>query len=105
SERTVLWDPDSFKDEHRARLQSLIEKKRRGQKIKAAKPAAEEKVTAAPDLMAALKETLAQSRQRKRKPRELGGLSRDELYQLASERGLKGRSSMNKKELLKALQR
>lgn len=104
SERTAPWDPETFEDQHRARLKKLIEKKRRGRKIKTAVAPAEDKPTAAPDLMAALKETLAQSRRTKRKPRDLGGLSREELYKLASERGLKGRSSMNKKELLKALQ-
>ncbi len=104
-ERTREWDPASFEDRHRARLKKVIENKRRGRKIKAPAPAAEEKPTAAPDLMAALKETLERSRGKRRRPRDLAGLSKSELYELASERGLKGRSSMSKKQLLTALRK
>lgn len=104
-ERTVDWDPNSFEDRHRARLRKVIETKRRGRKIKAPEPAREETPTAAPDLMAALKETLARSKRTRRKPRDLSGMTRDELYELAGERGLKGRSKMNKQQLLKALRR
>lgn len=104
-ERSTDWNPASFKDQHRARLMKVIEKKRKGTKIKVAAAVEEEKPTAAPDLMAALKKTLAESRSKRRKPSDLAGLSRDELYEMASERGLKGRSSMNKQQLLRALRR
>lgn len=104
-ERTAKWEPAEYEDEHRERLMKVIRKKRRGATIKAPQPEPEEAPTAAPDLIAALKETLAQSRGKRRKPRDLNGLSKDELYRLAGERGLKGRSSMNKTQLLDALKK
>ncbi len=104
-ERSTDWDPASFKDQHRARLMKVIEKKRKGSKIKLPAAAEEEKPTAAPDLMTALRKTLAESRGKRRKPQDLSRLSKDELYEMASQRGLKGRSSMNKQQLLKALRR
>ena len=104
-ERSVNWDPGSYRNEHRERLMAVIRKKDKGKKIKAPAPAPEERPTGAPDLMAALKKTLAESRGKRRKPRDLAGLSKEQLYELASERGLKGRSSMTKQQLLKALRR
>lgn len=102
-ERSVEWDPGKYPNEHRERLLAVIRKKDKGRKIKAPAPVAEERPTGAPDLMAALKKTLAESRSKRRKPRDLARLSKEELYEMASERGLKGRSSMNKQQLLKAL--
>ncbi len=102
-ELTGKWAPESYKDEYRARLKAVIAKKRKGSRITVPETEEEDRPTAAPDLMAALKKTLAESRGKRRKPRDLSRLSKDELYELASERGLKGRSSMNKKQLLKAL--
>ena len=102
-ERTTEWDPGSYKDQYRARLMKVINRKRKGTKVKAPVAAEEDKPTAAPDLMSALKKTLAESRGKRRRPKDLSGLSKDELYDMASERGLKGRSSMTKEQLLKAL--
>ena len=102
-ERSTDWNPKSYEDEYRARLMKVIEKKRKGSEIKVAPARKEEEDAPAPDLMAALKKTLSESREKRRKPRDLGKLSKDELYELASQRGLKGRSSMNKQQLLKAL--
>ncbi|MBN8867848.1 MAG: Ku protein [Solirubrobacterales bacterium] len=104
-ERTKKWRPSSFHDEHRARLEKVIASKRRGAKVKAPATKDEDAPTAAPDLMAALKKTLEQSRGRRRRPRDLSGLSKDQLYEMATERGLKGRSSMNKSQLLRALRK
>ncbi len=55
------WDPDEWKDRYRRRLQDVVARKRKGQTIKAPEPrdtAPEE----APDLMAALEQTLAEMR-------------------------------------------
>jgi DNA end-binding protein Ku len=52
------FDPDQYRDEYREQLLSLIERKAQGKKVVA--PATEEpKPTKAPDLMAALEESLA----------------------------------------------
>jgi DNA end-binding protein Ku len=104
-ELTADWTPDAYEDEYRDRLQGVIDRKRKGAKVSAPDNSPEEEPgTAAPDLMAALKKTLEESRGRRRKPRDLSKLTKDELYEMASKRGLKGRSSMNKSQLLKALQ-
>ncbi len=50
------WDPKRYDDRHNERLEKLIQKKRKGQTIKA--PAAPEQPEAVPDLMAALRESL-----------------------------------------------
>jgi DNA end-binding protein Ku len=104
-ERTTEWDPEKYEDHYRDRLMKVIDRKRKGAKVKAPQLEEKDEGTAAPDLMAALKKTLAESRGKRRRERDLSGMSKDELYELASERGLKGRSSMNKQQLLKALQR
>lgn len=52
------FDPSSYKDEHRAELLELIERKASGEKIVAAEEDSP-KPTKAPDLMAALEESLA----------------------------------------------
>jgi len=55
------WEPGEWKDRYRRRLQDVVSRKRKGQTIKAPKPreAAPEE---APDLMAALEQTLAEMR-------------------------------------------
>jgi DNA end-binding protein Ku len=50
------WDPESYTDCYRERLKKVIDRKRKGAKIEAPKPEKEPK--SAPDLMAALEETL-----------------------------------------------
>jgi DNA end-binding protein Ku len=50
------WDPESYTDCYRERLKRVIDRKRKGAKIEAPKPQKEPK--SAPDLMAALEETL-----------------------------------------------
>ena len=54
------WDPERYKDRHNERLEKLIQKKRKGQTIKA--PAAPEAPEAVPDLMAALRESLEEAK-------------------------------------------
>ncbi len=52
------WDPESYRDEYREELLSLIERKARGESIVSV-ASEEPKPTKAPDLMAALEESLA----------------------------------------------
>jgi DNA end-binding protein Ku len=59
-ELSTDWDPGQYKDEYRRRLKRIVERKRKGQTIKAPEPA--EEPTPAPDLMDALEKTLAEMR-------------------------------------------
>jgi DNA end-binding protein Ku len=52
------FDPDAYEDEYRAELLAMIERKAAGEDVLAAEPEAP-KATKAPDLMAALEESLA----------------------------------------------
>jgi DNA end-binding protein Ku len=52
------WDPSKYKDRYRARLQSVVQQKRKGQTVKA--PDTVKQPKPAPDLMAALEQTLAE---------------------------------------------
>jgi DNA end-binding protein Ku len=54
------WDPSDWKDEFRARLEDVIDRKRKGKKISA--PEAREEPSPAPDLMAALEASLADAK-------------------------------------------
>ncbi|HEX5308540.1 MAG TPA: Ku protein [Solirubrobacteraceae bacterium] len=64
AELEVAFDPRRYKDEHRARLQRIVKRKAKGQKIQAPKPSKQPQapVVAAPDLMGALKESLERIR-------------------------------------------
>jgi DNA end-binding protein Ku len=63
-ELTCDWDPEKHKDRYRARLKRVVDRKRKGETIKA--PSAKgEPPTAAADLMAALEQTLEQLGSRK----------------------------------------
>jgi DNA end-binding protein Ku len=57
-ELSCEWEPDKFKDQYRERLQRIVDRKRKGETIKA--PAVAEQPSPAPDLMAALEQTLEQ---------------------------------------------
>jgi DNA end-binding protein Ku len=59
-ELSADFDPKKLKDRHRDRLLKIIERKRKGQTIKA--PAEPDVPEAVPDLMKALEESLAQVR-------------------------------------------
>jgi DNA end-binding protein Ku len=58
----VAFDPTSYRDEHRAHLQAIVKRKQQGKKIPAPPAPAEEPAFAAPDLMGALEQSLAQIR-------------------------------------------
>jgi DNA end-binding protein Ku len=100
------WDPGAWKDCYRARLEDVIERKRKGKRI--SPPKQEKEPSPVPDLMAALERSLAEAtggRTRTSSPDgdDLADLSREELYERAQEQDVPGRSSMSKDELAKAL--
>jgi DNA end-binding protein Ku len=103
------WEPERHTDLFRERLEGVIEDKKKGNRIKAPEQAEEPKP--APDLMAALQETLDRMGpgSKKRKPRDSKGdpdldeLSREELYERAQDEDVPGRSKMSKDELIEAL--
>ena len=101
------WEPERYTDLYRERLQGVIEDKKKGKRIKA--PELEEEPKPAPDLMAALQDTLDRMGSGKR-PSRAGGnggglekLSREELYERAQKEDVPGRSKMSKDELIEAL--
>jgi DNA end-binding protein Ku len=100
------WDPERYTDCYRVRLEQVIERKRKGERVKA--PDEPKEPAPAPDLMAALQETLDRMGAGGRKRdggdrRGLEQLSREELYERAQEQDVPGRSKMSKDELVEAL--
>jgi DNA end-binding protein Ku len=57
-ELSCEWEPDKHRDQYRARLKRVVDRKRKGETIKA--PGKAEQPEPAPDLMAALEQTLAE---------------------------------------------
>ena len=106
----VEWRPERYSDCYRIRLQRIVARKRKGGTIKMPKEV--EEPTPAPDLMAALRESLQAARQQTPQPaggRTRGGrpalasFTRDELYDRARARDIPGRSSMTKDQLVEVL--
>jgi DNA end-binding protein Ku len=60
-ELSCEWEPDKFKDRYRARLRRVVDRKRKGETIKA--PSAAQAPEPQPDLMAALEQTLERLQQ------------------------------------------
>ena len=84
---------------YRKRLQSIVRRKRKGGEIKV--PETDPQRTApVPDLMAALEESMAKL---KNGGGGLEDLSKDELYEKATDADVAGRSKMSKDELVEAL--
>jgi DNA end-binding protein Ku len=105
------FDPQAYKDTYRDALCEIIKAKRKGEEVHAEAVAEPEAPT---DLMAALRASLEATRGGARRSRSrsrgdgdgrLGSLSKDELYELAREADIEGRSDMSKQELVKALER
>jgi len=108
-ELSTEWEPARYQDCYRERLRRVIDRKRKGERIKAPKP--ETEPTPVPDLMAALERTLENVRRGQDARHgadgdgdgELEELSREELYERAQEEDVPGRSKMSREELLEAL--
>ncbi len=64
------WDPADWKDEFRARLEDVIDRKRKGRTIEA--PEARDEPEPMPDLMAALEESLANAKRGGKKKKTTG---------------------------------
>ena len=63
---STRWDPEAYKDRHRARLRKIIDRKAKGEEI-AVEPAPERAEVV--DLMAALEESVKAAKAGKRRPR------------------------------------
>lgn len=122
---TTAWDPSNYRDTYRDRVLELIEAKRAGREIVAR--ADEPETAGVIDLMAKLQQSVAAARgKRPGHPvdsadggdapdstvddgtaeagsDELDDLAKSELYDLAKELGVTGRSSMTKEELVEAI--
>jgi DNA end-binding protein Ku len=91
------FDPGKYKDTYRDALCEIIRAKRKGKEIHRA-PETEE--AAPPDLLEALRASIASSNGA---PRKLSGLSKAELDERARKAKIPGRSKMSKDELIEAL--
>ena len=101
------FEPEKYRDEYQERVTAFLEAKAEGQEIEVVPP--ERDTGGVIDLMAALEQSLDRA-QRDRSGggggaggQDYGAMSKDELYELAQERELPGRSSMSKDELAAAL--
>src|SRR5690606_21035577 len=113
------WEPERYRDTYRERVLELIQRKAEGEEV-VVEPEAETPQVV--DLMEALRKSVEQAKQRGGQPPsaaerdsgdEAGGegasgdgladLSKEELYERASEAGIAGRSKMTKDELVAAL--
>jgi DNA end-binding protein Ku len=109
---SAKWDPKNYRDTYTDRVEQLVEAKKKNKEIvveSAAEPG--EKVT---DLMEALRASLEgagkhkpgnRGRAGKLKTRAAGpeDLPKEELYELAKELGIRGRSKMSQKQLVEAV--
>ena len=101
------WRPEDYRDTYTERVEKLIEDKRRGREV--VTEAEPPEPTAMSDLIAALERSVADARGG-RKPQtktdgapDLSELSKSELAAMARELDVKGRSSMSRAELEKAV--
>jgi DNA end-binding protein Ku len=108
---TSSWEPDRYTDTYRERVLDLIERKAQGEDIVVAE---REEAPEVVDLMAALQASVEEARARKSGgpvggsapssgDEPLGELTKDQLYERASDAGIEGRSKMSKDELADAL--
>lgn len=99
---TTEWEPERYQDTHRERVMEIIERKAEGREV-LAEPVAEERGEVV-DLMSALEASLRDGRRtRAGAASDLESLTKDELYDLAREADVEGRSEMSKRELIEAL--
>jgi DNA end-binding protein Ku len=113
---TTPWDPSNYTDTYRARVLELIDAKRRGEDVVVSRdrePSAE-----VVDLMSVLQRSVDDARGRRpgnahqrrsiragrgREPDDAAAMTKAELYDVAQQLDVPGRSSMSKDELLDAV--
>jgi DNA end-binding protein Ku len=102
---TGEFDPSEYRDTYRDALCEIIKAKRKGEEVRVE---AEPEPEAPTDLMEALRASVEAARGRRSRSGENGktGLerkSKEELYKLAQDADIPGRSDMSKEELVEAL--
>jgi DNA end-binding protein Ku len=110
------WDPHSFHDTTQERIRELVEAKQRGETVEKGAPAPES--TNVVDLMSVLRDSVDKAQQgrggdgKRRRGRrtgraaprqDLSGLTKAQLYEMAADADVPGRSSMNRDELERAV--
>jgi DNA end-binding protein Ku len=100
------FEPEKYRDTYRDTLCEIIEAKRKGKEVHVAAEEPEEEQPT--DLMAALRASVEAARNRRSRVAsgangDLDELSKNELYELAKERDIPGRSQMSRDELVEAL--
>ncbi|GAB7029624.1 Ku protein [Streptomyces sp. NPDC021749] len=114
------WDPEEYHDTYQERVRRLVEAKSKGETVD--KEAEAPESTHVIDLMEVLNASLDTAKGKRKAARAKGGKrrtppaekrgtapsdleqrSKTELYELATEAGIPGRSSMNRGDLIKAL--
>lgn len=108
---TTSFDPTAYRDEHRERVLGFLEARAEGEQVDLAPEERDEGNVV--DLVAALEQSLAKARGDRTdragaEPAEqpsgdYDAMTRDELYALAKQRDVPGRSSLSKQELVAAL--
>lgn len=126
----MKWNPHDYRDRTQERVRELVEAKRSGESVRRAEAPPES--TNVVDLMSALEASVDQARSSRtgtkggksgkggrarkgengqkaaggqRRTQDLGALTKGELYRLAGEAGVPGRSRMNRAELEEAVAR
>ena len=102
---TGAFDPSEYRDTYRDALCEIIKAKRKGEEVRVE---AEPEPEAPTDLMEALRASVEAARGRRSRTRRNGrdgleGKSKEELYELAKQADIAGRSDMSKEELVEAL--
>ncbi len=118
---SAKWEPEAYRDRYRERVEELINEKLAGRKTVAVRPV--ERDTNVVDLMDALRKSVDEARearkdrgsagagetksapsaQREAQGEQLAMMSREELYQLAQDIKVPGRSKMSRDELRQAV--
>jgi DNA end-binding protein Ku len=112
---TTDWDPSNYRDTYRDRVLELIEAKQAGEEI--VTPVQEETGAEVVDLMAKLEQSLDAARgrrpgnqhqaepvgRRKAASDDLADMSKSDVYEVAQELDIPGRSSMTKDDLVAAI--